>query len=363
VDAGDAFASRILPGGPVSREAEAIENHHRRRSQITAEAYAEGVLSGDRALLGRAITLVESGAAAHQRLAEEVLERLLPHTGKAIRVGITGAPGVGKSTFIEALGGRLLGAGHRVAVLAVDPSSVLTGGSILGDKTRMEALGRDPRCFIRPSPSGGTLGGVARKTRETLLVCEAAGYDVVLVETVGVGQSEVAVRSMVDFFLLLLLPGAGDELQGIKKGIIEIADALVVNKADGENRARAEVARQEVARALHYLAPARPDWRPPVQTCSALTGEGVGEVWDVVKAFRLRAIASGVLEDERRRQSLGWLRRMVEDHLLARFHGHPAVQAILPVIEAEVARGAMAPTAALAALVRAFEGGDKEEAG
>lgn len=374
---GAEFASRVLPGGgpgghdgqpgqgagsePTRGEGGAAGNQTSARGQtsarrrtLTAEQYAEGVLDGDRALLGRAITLVESNAPAHMALAQEVLAHLLPHTGGAVRVGITGVPGVGKSTFIEGLGTWLLDQGHRVAVLAIDPSSAVTRGSILGDKTRMERLARDPRCFIRPSPSGGALGGVARKTRETILVCEAAGFDVVLVETVGVGQSEITVRGLVDFFLLLLLPGAGDELQGIKKGIVEMADAILINKADGDNRARADAARQEYAGALHYLTPARPDWQAPVATCSALTGEGVPEAWSVVEAFREATGATGSLEAQRREQTLGWVRQMVDEHLRASFHAHPAVRQALPDLERQVAEGRIPPTAAVTRLIELF---------
>ncbi len=369
-EGGPGFASRLLPGGgaaghdgsvspPAAAGAqaghEAPASRTAARGLPTAQQYAEGVLGGDRALLGRAITLVESNAPAHRARAQEVLQRLLPHAGQAIRVGITGVPGVGKSTFIEALGAWLLERGHRVAVLAIDPSSALTGGSILGDKTRMEKLGRDPRCFIRPSPTGGTLGGVARKTRETMLVCEAAGYDVVLVETVGVGQSEITVRSLVDFFLLLLLPGGGDELQGIKRGIVEIADALLINKADGEGRPRAEVTRQEYDRALHYLMPARADWRPPVAICSALTGEGVPEAWSVVERFRQQTQESGAFEQQRREQALGWLRALVDEHLRARFYAHPGVARALPDVERRLAEGTLPATGAVTELIEIYE--------
>lgn len=370
---GAEFTSRVLPGGgPGGHDGQpgpAVESdpsasatgggrdeRPARRRTLTAAQYAEGVLGGDRALLGRAITLVESNAPAHMTLAQEVLAHLLPHTGGAMRVGVTGVPGVGKSTFIEALGTWLLGQGRRVAVLAIDPSSAVTRGSILGDKTRMERLARDPRCFIRPSPSGGALGGVARKTRETILVCEAAGFDVVLVETVGVGQSEITVRGLVDFFLLLLLPGAGDELQGIKKGIVEMADAILINKADGDNRVRADAARQEYARALHYLSPARPDWQAPVATCSALTGEGVEASWAVVEAFREATQATGSFAAQRRDQTLGWVRQMVDAHLRASFHAHPAVREALPELERQVAEGQIPPTAAVTRLIELFGG-------
>jgi LAO/AO transport system kinase len=327
-----------------------------RRSRLTPEEYVEGVLAGDRVIVGRAITLVESNAPAHQDTAREVLKRLVPRTGNAMRVGITGIPGVGKSTFIEALGGYLLEEGHFPAVLAVDPTSARTGGSILGDKTRMERLARDKRCFIRPSPSGGTLGGVARKTRETILILEAAGYDVILVETVGVGQSEITVRSMVDFFLLLMLAGAGDELQGIKRGVFEIADAVLINKADGDNKVPAERARGEFQRALMYLTPAVEGWRPDVYTGSASTGEGIPEIWNVVTDFREKTMKSGGFEARRRSQKLEWIQTLVDEHLRSAFYQHEGVAAALPGIEAEVAAGNLPPGAAVTRLIDIYEG-------
>src|SRR5579859_1685797 len=271
----------------------------RRRASLSPEAYVSGVLAGERGVLARAITLIESTSPLHEAQAQEVLQRLLPHTGKAKRVGITGVPGVGKSTFIESFGCFLVEHDRNVAVLTIDPTSKRSGGSILGDKTRMEKLSRDPRAFIRPSPAGDSLGGVARRTRETLLLCEAAGFDTVLVETVGVGQSETALRSMVDFFLLLLLPGAGDELQGIKKGIIEMADAVLINKADGENRLRAAQARAEQENALHYLQPATPAWKTEVSLCSGLTGEGIPETWKLIERFYHQFEPAGVIAKRR----------------------------------------------------------------
>lgn len=317
--------------------------------------YVRGVRDGDRVMLARAITLIESNAPAHADAAQQVLTRLLPFTGGSIRVGITGVPGAGKSTFIESLGLFLTGAGHRVAVLAIDPSSSLTRGSVLGDKTRMERLSRDLRCFIRPSPSGGTLGGVARKTRETMLLCEAAGYDVILVETVGVGQSEIAVRSMVDFFLLLLITGAGDELQGIKKGVMELADAVLINKADGDNRARAEATRGEFAHALHFLTPATEGWFPPALTCSGLTGEGIEGVWNTVMEFRDRTRGSGTFGRRRRSQMLEWMHGMVEEHLRALFYADPAVAARLQTLEQDVIAGTVTAATAARELLRTFE--------
>jgi LAO/AO transport system kinase len=326
-----------------------------RRRLLTVEEYVAGVRSGDRSILARAITLIESNAPAHIALAQEVLRELLPYTGGSLRVGITGVPGVGKSTFIEALGTMLCDRGHRAAVLAVDPSSSISRGSILGDKTRMERLSRHPNAYIRPSPTGGSLGGVARKSRETLLVCEAAGFDIILVETVGVGQSEIAVRGMVDFFLLLMLAGAGDELQGIKKGIIELADALLITKADGDNRTRALAAQAEYTHALRYLTPATEGWRPRAYICSAQTGEGIAEIWGEIERFRDQTTASGVFAARRREQARDWVYTMIEDHLRSRFFSHPVVQQRLPAIEKEVVEGTLPVTTAVQSLIRAFE--------
>ncbi|MCG8350038.1 MAG: methylmalonyl Co-A mutase-associated GTPase MeaB [Chloroflexales bacterium] len=331
-------------------------NQSPRRRQLTVDDYVQGVLARDRTILARTITLIESNAPAHAALAQEVLRQLLPHTGESIRVGITGVPGAGKSTFIEALGTMLCEQGHRLAVLAVDPSSSITRGSILGDKTRMEQLSRHPNAFIRPSPSGGTLGGVTRKSRETILVCEAAGFDILFVETVGVGQSEITVRSMVDFFLLLMITGGGDELQGIKKGVIELADALVINKADGDNKIKAQAARAEYNRALHYLAPATEGWGTRAYTCSALIGEGIAEVWEVIEEFRQQTAVSGVLAERRRQQTLDWVFAMVEEHLKARFFQHPGVQATLPQVKQAVIEEMLPATSAVRDLLRAFEG-------
>jgi LAO/AO transport system kinase len=317
-----------------------------RRRPLTTNDYLTGILSGERTMLARAITLVESNAPGHLEQAQELLQQLLPHTGKAIRVGITGVPGAGKSTFIEALGLYLIQQGHKVAVLAVDPTSSLTKGSILGDKTRMEELAREANAFIRPSPTGGALGGVARKTRETMLVCEAAGFEIILVETVGTGQSEVAVRSMVDFFLLLLIPGAGDELQGIKKGIVEMADAVLINKADGENKAMADAARADYNRALHYLPSATEGWHTRAYAASALTGEGVEHIWKVIQSFRDKTAASGAFERRRREQAREWLHTLIEEQLRARFYNQPAIRKQLPQLEQAVMDGTLPATAA-----------------
>jgi len=308
---------------------------------------ARGIRAGDRATLARAITLIESKRADHRRSAHHMVQELLPLTGKAVRLGITGAPGVGKSTTIDALGTYLTGLGHKVAVLAVDPSSSRTGGSILGDKTRMARLASDPGAFVRPSPASGTLGGVAAKTRETMLVCEAAGYDVVMVETVGIGQSETAVADMTDFFLVLMLPGAGDELQGLKKGIVELADMIAVNKTDGDNIDRAKVAAAEYRAALNILTPHSATWSPPVNTYSALTGNGIAELWSQVLTHKEKMTGSGELAARRREQQVKWMRTMLEERLTARLRSDPAVRAKLRQAEAAVAAGKLAPTLAV----------------
>ena len=308
---------------------------------------AAGIRDGDRATLARAITLIESKRADHRKSAHVLVQELLPLTGQAVRLGITGAPGAGKSTTIDALGTYLTGLGHKVAVLAVDPSSTRTGGSILGDKTRMARLASDPCAFVRPSPTSGTLGGVAAKTRETMLVCEAAGYDVVLVETVGIGQSETAVADMTDFFLVLMLPGAGDELQGLKKGIVELADMIAVNKADGDNVQRAKLAAAEYRAALNILAPRSATWSPPVITYSALTGEGIAQLWAQVLAHKEKMTASGELAARRREQQVKWMWTMLEERLTARLRSDAGVRAKLRQAEAAVADGKLAPTLAV----------------
>jgi LAO/AO transport system kinase len=321
-----------------------------------AETLAAGVLGGERRALARAITLVESSRREHQLRAQSLLEALLPHTGRALRLGVSGAPGVGKSTLLEALGTHVTGEGRRVAVLAVDPSSAVSGGSILADKTRMERLARDPNAFIRPSPSGGTLGGVARKTREAMLLCEAAGYDVIVVETVGVGQSEVAVAGMVDMFVLLQLPHAGDELQALKKGIIELADMVVITKSDLDPRA-AQLARAQVANVLTLLAPASPDWPPPVLAVSAHTGEGVPELWNEIMRFQAVMNASGELFARRRRQAVDWMWSLIDAELRARFRHHPAVRESLDRVTAAVTRGTTTASAAARQLLAAAREG------
>ncbi len=308
---------------------------------------SHGVRKGERAVLARAITLAESKRPDHQHAARELVQDLLPQTGHAVRVGITGAPGVGKSTSIDTLGAYLTGIGHKVAVLAVDPSSARTGGSILGDKTRMARLAVDPKAFIRPSPSAGTLGGVAAKTRETMLICEAAGYDVILVETVGIGQSETAVADMTDFFLALMLPGAGDELQGIKKGLVEIADMIAVNKADGDNVMRARAAAAEYRAALHILSPRSPNWQVPVVTYSAMTGDGVAELWAKVIEHREKLSKTGEFSARRREQQVKWMWAILEDRWRGRIASDAKLRAKLPQIEKAVAEGHLSPALAV----------------
>ena len=315
---------------------------------------AEKLRGGDRRALARAITLVESTRAEHRHAAETLLESLLPGTGNAARLGISGVPGVGKSTFIEAFGLHLIGQGHRVAVLAVDPTSSRTGGAILGDKTRMQELSRTRAAFIRPSPTSGTLGGVARRTREAMLVCESAGFDVVIVETVGVGQSETVVAEMVDMFLLLLLPGGGDELQGIKKGISEIADLLVVNKADTGFERAARAAASEYRSALRMIRPAHESWMPPVLTCSALEGRGLDDVWNSIADYRETMRANGQWDQRRAEQARSWMWSDVEETLSRAFRGHPDVAARLPELERAVTGGRIPAAKAARELLETF---------
>lgn len=308
---------------------------------------AEAIRSGDRAVLARAITLVESTKPEHRAVARQLVQLLLPETGRAIRIGITGVPGAGKSTTIDTFGSNLTAAGHRVAVLAVDPSSSRTGGSILGDKTRMARLVNDDRAYVRPSPSSGTLGGVAAKTRETMLLCEAAGFDVMLVETVGVGQSETAVADMTDLFLVLMLPGAGDELQGIKKGILELADIIAVNKADGDGAVRAKAAAAEYRAALHIMAPKSEVWSPPVLMISGLANQGLDTLWEQIQSFRTKTEASGDFAARRRTQGVRWMWTMLQERVAERLKRDPVLKARLPALEADVAAGRLAPMVAV----------------
>ncbi|NUQ81858.1 MAG: methylmalonyl Co-A mutase-associated GTPase MeaB [Bacteroidetes bacterium] len=360
----DAFAVRVVSGVdgghdglPASAPRDAAQASSKRRPDLSVEDHVKGVLANERTVLARTITLIESASPHHQQKARAVLEQLLPHAGRSIRVGVSGVPGAGKSTLIEALGMYLISQGHRVAVLAVDPSSTVTRGSILGDKTRMEQLSREPNAFIRPSPSGGTLGGVARKSRETITACEAAGYDVILMETVGVGQSEITVRSMVDFFMLVLIAGGGDELQGIKKGIIEITDAVVINKADGDNIQRAKLAVADYARALHWLKPATRGWETTAYRCSAVTGEGISDLWETILRFGKITRENGQFDERRRQQTVEWVRQMIADHLMDAFYHHEAVKSMLDEVDSQVQSGSLLPSAAVDRLLGAFRSG------
>jgi LAO/AO transport system kinase len=324
-----------------------------KRRELSLPEYVEGVRGGNRAVLGRALTLIESNRLEHQELAQQMLRELLPDTGRAVRVGLTGVPGAGKSTFIETLGMRLTGEGHQVAVLAVDPSSGVSGGSILGDKTRMARLSSDAKAFVRPSPSGGTLGGVARKTRESMLVCEAAGYDVILVETVGVGQSETQVAEMTDVFCALLLAGAGDELQGIKRGLLELVDAIAINKADGEDSTRAQRAARQIETALHIF---RGGDQVPVLTCSALRDHNVDNVWKAITTIHTERQRSGELEERRRTQALRWMWSLVDENIAQRLRHDPATRDVARSMERAVRDGRVPPVEAALAIVTALLG-------
>jgi LAO/AO transport system kinase len=358
-DGGKEFTTSVVKGkeslhdgmpGSIARKSNRVS-----RQSLSTDDYVAGVLAGNRTILARAITLIESNSQKHFEQAQEVLRLLLPHTGNSVRIGITGVPGAGKSTFIEALGVKLMEKDYHLAVLAIDPSSSLSKGSVLGDKTRMEILSRHENCFIRPSPAGGKLGGVTRKTRETTLICEAAGYDVIFVETVGVGQNEITVRSMVDFFLLMKIAGAGDELQGIKKGVIELADAILVNKADGDNRNRAEIARRDFANALHYLKSPTFGWIPEIHTCSAIENSGVDEIWEMILKFQENVKSSGVFTQRRQQQNLGWVHDLVGEHLSNIFYQDSRIKAILPDLEKQVIAGKLPPTQAARKLMEIFE--------
>lgn len=326
-----------------------------KRRILTEDELVEGVISGDRTILSRAITLIESNSQKHFAKAQRVLQRLLPRTGKALRVGITGVPGAGKSTLIEAFGNMLCDEGHKVAVLAVDPTSSITRGSILGDKTRMGTLSRRPEAFIRPSPAGGTLGGVARKSRETMLMCEAAGYDVILIETVGVGQSETIVRSMVDFFMLVVLTGAGDDLQGIKKGIMELADAIVINKADGDNLVKAKVTRGEYERMIEFIRPATEGWPTHAYLASAVEKTGLADLWKVIQLFKELTTTSGVFKRRRDGQLLDWMKSMIDEHLHNLFFEDAVITGRMPEVKEAVLKGIISPTQAVAELVKIFD--------
>lgn len=318
---------------------ESLEQYKGKKKSLSAEDYVEGIISGDRTILSRAITLIESTRKEHQELAQEIIERCLPRTGDSIRIGITGVPGVGKSTFIEAMGNLITKDGDKLAVLAIDPSSTRTRGSILGDKTRMETLANNPNAFIRPSPTAGSLGGVARKTRETIYLCEAAGYNTIFIETVGVGQSETAVHSMVDFFLLLMLAGAGDELQGIKRGIMEMADAIAINKSDSSSKKQVQQAVREYKNALHLYPPTESGWAPKVTTCSALEEEGIDDIWELVQKYISSTKESGYFEANRNRQARHWMYETINSQLKDAFYNHPDIKKQLDDIEQKVLMG------------------------
>ena len=331
----------------------------KRPALLSVEEYLEGIFAANTTILSKAITLVESALPAHRVLAQKIIEGCQKYNSErgfeSMRIGITGVPGAGKSTFIEAFGGMVTEKGHKLAVLAIDPSSEKSKGSILGDKTRMETLCNNPKVFIRPSPSAGSLGGVARKTRETIILCEAAGYDVVFIETVGVGQSETTVRSMVDFFMLVVLTGAGDDLQGIKKGIMELADAIVINKADGDNLLKAKVARGEYERMIEYIRPATEGWQTHAYTCSAYTKDGIPELWEVIRAFRNMTENSGVFQKRRKKQLLEWMHSMIDEHLHSLFFEDPVITGRMPEVREAVLQGVISPTQAVKELVNMFD--------
>lgn len=328
----------------------------KKRINKSISEYIEGILSGNRILLSQAITLIESTKKEHSQLAQTIIEKCLPHAGNSTRIGITGTPGVGKSTFIETFGKHITQQQKKVAVLAIDPSSQVSRGSILGDKTRMAQLAIDPNAFIRPSPAGNSLGGVARKTRETIILCEASGFDAIIVETVGVGQSEIAVRSMVDFFLLLLNPGAGDELQGIKRGIVEAADLVTVNKADGELLASAKRAKSFYRNALHLFPPQESGWIPKTELCSAITGDGIDKIYTIIQNYREQMEASNWWQKNRHQQDSYWLTETIHDRLQRLFYEHPEVAKHKSLIEKAVLEGQLSPFQGAEKLLRLFEG-------
>ncbi len=308
----------------------------KKRKLLSVDEYVDGILGGDIPLLSRAVTLVESSKTEHQKIAQQIIEKCLPYSGNSLRIGITGVPGVGKSTFIEALGKYLTKQGNKLAVLAIDPSSERSKGSILGDKTRMEDLAGDKNAYIRPSPSAGSLGGVARKTRETIVLCEAAGFTHIFIETVGVGQSETAVHSMTDFFLLLMLSGAGDELQGIKRGIMEMADLIAINKADGNNLEKAQMAKRQYANALHLFPQKESKWTPQVLTCSAVNKKGITEIWEKIEEYKAQTSQNGYFSKRRNQQSIYWMYETIEEQLKRRFYQHPLIKEKIAEMESSV---------------------------
>lgn len=336
--------------GPEAIHPEVVKSFlQRKRNLLSVEEYFDGIREGNRTILSQAITLIESSRPEHQEIAREIVRKCLPYTHQSVRIGITGVPGVGKSTFIESIGGHICSENHSIAVLAVDPSSEISGGSILGDKTRMETLVNHPKVYIRPSPSSGSLGGVARKTRETIYLCEAAGFDVILIETVGVGQSETAVHSMVDFFLLLMLGGAGDELQGIKRGIMEMADAIAITKSDGDNVLRTKIAKAEYENALHLFPPAASGWMPKVHCCSAVKHTGMHEIWQTIGDYLQSTRENGYFMNKRNSQSAYWMYESIETRVKESFYSNPAVKQLLPELERQLA----------AHTISSFEAADK----
>jgi len=337
-----------------AREA-GLANIRRHRSRRDTDKLVKQIKTGNRTALSQAITLVESSKQEHQQQAQSVVERCLPHANNSIRIGITGIPGVGKSTFIESLGNHILEQEHKLAVLAVDPTSTKSRGSILGDKTRMETLANHNRAYIRPSSTGGSLGGVARKTRESIILCEAAGYDIIFIETVGVGQSEITVHSMVDFFLLLMIAGAGDELQGIKRGIVEMADAIAINKADGDNKRKAQRAAVDFQRALHLYPPAASGWQPEVKVCSALSGKGIDNIWEMINEYVSLTQKNGYFRENRKKQAVYWLHETIRDHLMNDFYQNPDINNLLPDIEDRVSKGDITSYRAARKLLKTFK--------
>lgn len=352
-DKSKGFATNVMDGiNDTSKKSKSKKNI--KTKKITTDDFVNGVLEDNRTVLAQAITLIESNSPRHIEKAQELLGKILHKSGKSIRIGITGAPGVGKSTFIESFGTYLCEQGHKVAVLAIDPSSSRSRGSILGDKTRMENLSRNPNAFIRPSPSGGTLGGVTRKTRESIMLCEAAGFDIIIVETIGVGQSEITVRTMVDFYLLLILPGGGDELQGIKKGAVELADAIAINKTDGDNIKTANLTKEQYKQAVHYLLPATEGWETQVLTCSGLKDQGIEQLWNLIKDYEKKTRKTGMFELRRKEQTVDWVYAMVEETLKNRFYGNSKVEKKRIEIDKKLLEGKITPTNAVTELMKGF---------
>jgi LAO/AO transport system kinase len=351
-------APKVIKGisQPPSVNLSSIRKLRKKRHELNAETIVEGILAGDRVRLGQAITLIESTKPSHQAKAQAIINACLPYTGKSFRLGITGSPGVGKSTFIESYGQYAIEQGHQIAVLAVDPSSQISQGSILGDKTRMFHLSTHPKAFIRPSPAGASLGGVARKTRETIMLCEAAGYDLILIETVGVGQSEIAVHSMVDFFLLLLLPGAGDELQGIKKGIVEMADLIAINKADGKNALRAKHSRRDYSNALHIMPPKSSGWTPKATVCAGLSGMGIDEIYKTQQIYKKQMTESDFFKNNRQNQAQYWLHETIQNQLKELFYKNEAVKNVLKEKEKAIIEGQLSPFKGAEELMALFLG-------